>query len=87
MSYGNFGMKASGRLTELIHQTLLCIIDALGLGYPSRGRVSVEPRSASLGNDEHINLRSLNTRHASGISRVWGLVPKGNIKICDLPID
>ena len=44
-------MKEDERLTNN-DQTLLCIIDALGLGYPLRRCVSAEPRSVSPGNEE-----------------------------------
>ena len=52
MSDGEPNLARKKRAFELVAQTLLCIIDALGLGYPLRGCVSAEPRSVSPGNDE-----------------------------------
>ena len=67
----NFGMKENERLTTN-DQTLLCIIDALGLGYPWRGCVSAEPRSVSPGNDE--STPSMLIEHSPCLKNlgVWG---------------
>ena len=52
-------------------QTLLCIFDALGLGYPLRRCVSAEPRSVSPGNDE--STPSILIEHSSCLKNLGGL--------------
>ena len=79
-------MNKNERLTTN-DQTLLCIIDALGLGYPSQGCVSAEPHSVSPGNDE--STPSMHIEHSPSLKNlgVLGLAPRNSPQDLDLPID
>ena len=75
----NFAMKEDERLTNN-DQTLLCIIDALGLGYPLRLCVSAEHRSVSPGNDECTH--SMLIEHSSCLKISGGLAPE--VVVCKI---